>query len=169
MINSKWSILGGLVSAFACSLIATPVNGQGCPCVSNFATDGMIYESSGSPSSEADSLLQEIDNPAEMINLTVIVAEKAIVSINGEPTVTMGTSRPYIVRGLKEGKNYKFVVDGLVKNESGAEYAATETVTLKAGESKQVVLHLRRRNRKLIAPPAPVLPAPVAPVAAAAK
>ncbi len=117
--------------------------------------NGLVYESSLPPMSEADALLAEVDNPAELINLTVIVHEKAIVLINGEPTFTMGTTRPYIVRGLKVGKTYKFEIEGILKNESGAEYAAKEIVTVKAGEASQpVVLHLRRRNR----PKPPVLP-----------
>ena len=135
---------------------------------------GVVYESSLPPISEADALLSEIDNPAQLINLTVIVHEKAIVSINGEPTFTMGNTRPYIVRGLQVGKSYKFEIEGVLKNESGAEYAAKETVTLKAGDpTKQVVLQLRRRNRTKppvppptdpkAAQPAPAAPAPAAP------
>ena len=94
-----------------------------------------------------DALLYEPDNPAEVIHLTVIVQEKAIVSVNGEPTATMGTVRPYIVRGLEAGKKYKFEVEGVFKTETGAEYAAKESVTVVAGSSQQVVLQLRRRNR----------------------
>ena len=111
-----------------------------------------------------DALLDESDDPGKTINLTVVVHDKAIVTINGEPTFTMGTSRPYIVRGLVNGKKYKFVVEGLFKNETGAEYFATETVTIDAGGSQQVVLQLRRRNRPKppVAPPAPAAPAPVA-------
>ncbi len=156
MNRLKWSICGGVVSVLAWSSTTSLALGQGgCACHrSGSGGDGMVYESSLPPMSDADVLLAEIDNPVELINLTVIVQEKAIVSINGEPTFTMGSSRPYIVRGLTPGKNYKFEIEGVLKNETGAEYAAKETVMLKAGESKQVVLHLRRRNR----PKPPVLP-----------
>ena len=112
-----------------------------------------------------DALLYEPDNPAEIIHLTVIVQDKAIVSVNGEPTDTMGTIRPYIVRGLEAGKKYRFVVEGLFKTETGAEYAAKEMVTVVAGSSQQVVLQLRRRNRT--PPPPVILAVPVAPPVAA--
>ncbi len=172
MSSLKWSILGGVVSVLAWSSTSSLALGQGgCAChrsgAGNGASDGMVYESSLPPMSEADALLADVDNPAELINLTVIVQDKAIVSINGEPTFTMGSSRPYIVRGLAPGKNYKFEIEGVLKNETGAEYAAKETVMLKAGESKQVVLHLRRRNRpkpQVLPPfvdPRAVLPAPI--------
>ncbi len=149
MSSLKWSICGGVVSVLAWSSSTSLALGQGgCACHRSGMGDGVVYESSTTPISEADALLAEVDNPAELINLTVIVHEKAIVSINGEPTFTMGTTRPYIVRGLKSGLSYKFEIKGLLKNESGAEYAAKETVTLKAGDpTKQVVLHLRRQNR----------------------
>jgi len=110
-----------------------------------------------------DALLDETDYLGKSINLSVVVHDKAIVTINGEPTFTMGTYRPYIVRGLVNGKKYKFVVEGVFVNETGAVYAATETVTIEAGGSQQVVLHLRRRNRpKPPVPPAPLVLPPVA-------
>jgi uncharacterized protein (TIGR03000 family) len=113
----------------------------------------------------ASNLLAETDDPSKIAHLNVVVHEKAIVTINGEPTFTKGLSRPYIVRGLQPGKNYKFVIQGLYKNEHGAEYFKEETITLEAGGSKQVVLQLRRRTRK---PPEPQQPgAPAAPAAAA--
>ena len=171
MRSLKLSVCGGLLSALAWSASTSIAHAQGiCHCNQASNAQGMVYESGAiesAPMNEADALLAEVDNPAELINLTVIVQDKAIVSINGEPTVTMGTSRPYIVRGLKAGKTYKFEIEGLLKNESGAEYAAKESVTLKAGESKQVVLHLRRRIRAK--PPVPPMfdPRFAAPAAAA--
>ena len=169
MRSLMWSICGGVVSVLAWNSTASLTLGQdGCACHRSGMGDGVVYESSLPPLSEADALLTEVDNPAQVINLNVIVHEKAIVSINGEPTFTMGTSRPYIVRGLQVGKSYKFEIEGVLKNESGAEYAAKETVTLKAGDpTKQVVLHLRRRIRTK-PPVPPVLPPVVDPKAAPA-
>jgi len=169
MSKLKWSICGGVVSVLAWSSTTSLSFGQGsCPCPPSAMGNGMVYESSLPPVSEADALLAEVDNPAELINLTVIVHEKAIVLINGEPTFTMGTTRPYIVRGLQVGKSYKFEIEGVLKNESGAEYAAKREVLLKAGEASQpIVLHLRRRNRpkpSVLPPldPRAALPAPEA-------
>lgn len=125
----------------------------------------MIYEP-GALGLEAspEELLREVDNPAEIINLLVVVDEKALITINDEPTYTKGNARPYIVRGLKPGKKYSFEIKALVKSPNGAEYGAKEKVELTAGDSKQVVLHVRRQKRT--PPPAPV--APVAPVIPAA-
>ena len=129
---------------------------------------GVIYESA--PMVDVlgpEDLLEEVDDPTKLINLTVIVNEKAIVTINGEPTITMGTVRPYIVRGLKPGKKYKFEIEALVKKQKGDEYGAKETVEISAGESKQVVLKVHRQKRTP-PPPAPLLPG-LAAAAAAAK
>jgi uncharacterized protein (TIGR03000 family) len=80
------------------------------------------------------------------------VQEKAIVKINGEETYTKGTVRPYIVRGLKPGKEYNFVVVDLLEMENGAEYKAEESVKVKAGSQAQVVLKLRRKVREPVSP-----------------
>lgn len=151
--------------------IETPCIETGIP--STIQSSGMAYEGGmmveGGATISPEAWLEEPNDPARNINLTVIVHEKAIVSINGEPTFTMGTLRPYIVRGLENGKKYKFDVEGVFKNETGAEYAAKETITLQAGGSQQVVLHLRRRNRTKppVVPPPPATPAPAAPAPAA--
>lgn len=158
-------VYSGVLSAFAWGAVASDTFAQ-CACGGNGA-QGVIYESAAGSMSESDALLQETDNPAEIFNLTVVVQDKAIVIVNGEPTFTTGSVRNYIVRGLKPGKSYKFVVEGLFKNPTGAEYAAKEDFTIKAGESKQVVLHLRRKNRTPPPPVLLVLPPPVAPAAAA--
>jgi uncharacterized protein (TIGR03000 family) len=101
--------------------------------------------------------LQEVDDPSKTINLRVIVHEKAVVTINGEPTTTKGTSRPYIVRNLAPNKQYRFKIEALVKQEDGAEYYSEKTETITAGNTKEVVLHVRRRKRQ--EPPKAVAPA----------
>jgi len=155
----------GLVSLAA---VATGSNAVMAQCCGNSSTGGgIVYEAA--PVSEelsAEDLLREVDDPATIINLTVIIHEAAVVKINGEETETKGTLRPYIARGLTPGKPYKFTIDGLVKTKTGAEYGAKEEVVLKAGESKQVVLHVRRQKRTPPPAPAPVIP-PVAAAAAA--
>ena len=158
---------GIVLSSLTWTASATTTFAQ-CACAGS--SQGIIYggvESSTILGQEA--LLDTVDNPAEMINFTVIVPEKAIVSFNGEPTFTKGSVRNYVVRGLKSGKTYKFDVTGLLVNEFGAEYAAKEEVKVAAGETKQVVLQLRRQKRTP-PPPAPLVP-PVAqtPAAAPAK
>ncbi len=143
----------GILTACLWTATWTSVNAQNCGCGGGGgASQGMVYEAAMSPSKEAEMLLEEIDDPATLINLTVVVQEKAIVKINGEETYTKGTVRPYIVRGLKPGKEYNFVVVGLLKMENGAEYKAEESVKVKAGSQAQVVLKLRRKVREPVSP-----------------
>ena len=157
-------VCSGVLSAFAWGAFASDTFAQGCACGRN-AAQGIAYESAAGQMSESDLLLQETDNPEEIFNLTVVVQDKALVIVNGEPTFTTGSVRNYIVRGLKPGKSYKFVVAGLFKNPTGAEYAAKEEFTIKAGESKQVVLNLRRINRTPPPPAQPGMPPAAAPAA----
>lgn len=156
----------GLLTVSAWGYYANSACAQ-CACAAqSVQMGGMLIETN--PEADAESLLIENDDPLKIINLTVVVHDKAIVKINGEPTFTKGVSRPYIVRGLKEGKSYAFEVVGTFTNEHGAVYEAKETVNIKAGDSKQVVLHLRRVKRPP-QPPVPVLPVPVAAPASGAK
>lgn len=153
----------GLVSLIAAAVGGGAVMGQ---CCGNSSSGEIVYE--GAPIAQelsSEDLLREVDDPTKIINLTVIVNEAAVVKINGEETETKGTLRPYIVRGLTPGKKYKFEIEGLVKTKTGAEYFAKEEVVLTAGESKQVVLNVRRRNRT---PPPPPAPGPVVPPAVSA-
>lgn len=126
-----------------------------CPCQNEVASGEVVYESYTpavqpySPEME----LEEVDRPEEMINFTVVVDEKAIVSVNGEPTVTKGSVRPYVVRGLKAGKVYVFEFQALVRRPQGDVYVAKEKVTIRAGDSKQVVLKVKRANRIDFPPP----------------
>ena len=106
--------------------------------------------------------LLEPDDPSKMINLTIVVPEKALVKVNGEPTFTKGVVRQYVVRGLKPGKKYKFVITAEYVNEHQAVYKAEKPVTLDSGSSERVVLPLHR-----VARPKP--PEPAAPAAAPAK
>lgn len=142
--------------------IASTTIAQRCACGGSSA--GVMVEPMGGAIGTVglESLLEQADNPAETINFTVVVPDKAIVSFNGEPTFTTGSVRNYVVRGLKPGKTYKFEVTGFLKNEFGAEYFAKQEVKIAAGGTEQVVLQLRRQKRAP-PPPAPfVLPAPPA-------
>jgi uncharacterized protein (TIGR03000 family) len=146
----------GILTACLWTATWTSVNAQSCGCGGGDgvgASQDIVYEAAMSPDKEAEMLLADIDDPATIINLTVVVQDKAIVKINGEETYTKGTVRPYIVRGLTAGKEYNFVVEGLVKMENGAEYTAQKEVKIKAGSQDRVVLKLRRSVRKPVVPP----------------
>ena len=165
MNASKISLVwGGVLAAGLFAATAPNAHAQSCGCMG--AAQGMIYESGMPTEVSAEALLQTTDDPSKVINLTVVVQDKAIVTINGEETYTKGTVRPYIVRGLQEGKEYNFVIEALLKNEAGAHFTAKQSVKIKAGGQQQVVLKLSRTQR----PAAPqVNPAAVPPAAPAAK
>jgi len=162
MNRSNWlRMCSGLVSLAAAVGVGQVASAQ-CNCGGGSSGGQVLYESIPMEDSMSpEALLREIDDPAKVINLSVVVNDKAIVFINGEPTETKGNLRPYIVRGLEPGKKYRFTIEGLVVTESGAEYFDKKEVVLTAGASEQVVLHVRRRNR-ILPPPQPVLPAPAA-------
>jgi uncharacterized protein (TIGR03000 family) len=121
-----------------------------CACGNSLSqSEGIVYGAiSAGDVLGPESQLEEFDDPTKIINLTVVVHDKAIVKINGEPTVTTGTVRPYIVRGLTPGKSYEFKIEGLVRQPKGDVYFATKTIKLSAGKSEQVVLNVRRANRE---------------------
>jgi uncharacterized protein (TIGR03000 family) len=125
----------------------------------------VVYQSSDIPYElSPDTLLDDgQEDPTSIANLKVIVHDKAIVKVNGEETITMGTARPYIIRGLKTGKTYKFDIVAVLKQPKGDVYTAKQEVILKGGESKEVVLKVRRVNRAEFEPkPNPAAnPAPV--------
>jgi uncharacterized protein (TIGR03000 family) len=149
-------------------IAASRANAQ-CACPTGNIVEGGSYMAMAAPAELGpESLLEEVaDDPATVCNLSVVVHDKAVVSVNGEPTVTMGTVRPYIVRGLKPEKSYKFEIQALLRQPKGDVYVAKETITLKGGESKQVVLKVRRANRADFPPPPPSPPVP-APAASGA-
>ena len=159
-------VSSGVLSVLVLGAVASDSFAQ-CACRGGSSQEGS-YDSAMSQTAEAEMLLRQVDNPEEMFNLTVIVQDKAIVIVNGEPTYTTGAFRNYVVRKLTPGKTYKFEVIGIFKNETGAEFAAKEDITFKAGESKQVVLNLHRikRTPPPPGPPAPPAPAPAAPAPA---
>ncbi|MCY2977154.1 MAG: TIGR03000 domain-containing protein [Planctomycetota bacterium] len=159
-------VWGGVLAAGLLGASAPNAHAQSCGCMG--ASQGMVYESGMPTEVNAEALLQTTVDPSKEINLTVVVQDKAIVTINGEETYTKGTVRPYIVRGLQQGKEYNFVIEALLKNEAGAHFTAKQSVKIKAGGPEQVVvLKLSRTNRPPVVPP--VVPPVIANAAPAAK
>lgn len=156
-------LLSGLLSLGSTGL-AIPAFAQ-CGCSGGVSHESVVYQSSDVPYElSADALLDDSqEDPMSIANIRVIVHDKAIVKVNGEETITMGTTRPYIVRGLKAGKSYKFDIVAVLKQPKGDVYTAKQEIILKGGESKEVVLKVRRANRAEFEPkPAPGAVAPAA-------
>ena len=154
-----WS---GVVAAGLIGVSTANAQAQGCGCVN--ANQGLVYESGMPAEVSPESLLQVTDDQSKVINLTVVIQDKAIVFINDEETYTKGTVRPYIVRGLTPGKEYNFVIEGVFKNEQGAFFTAKESRKIKAGSQDTVVLKLSRVNRPKQPLPPPVTPPVFVPV-----
>jgi uncharacterized protein (TIGR03000 family) len=155
--------LSGVLS-FGSVGLAIPAFAQ-CGCATGMNNGSVVYQSSDLPYElSADALLDDSqEDPMSIANLRVIVHDKAIVKVNGEETITMGTARPYIVRGLKAGKSYKFDIVAVLRQPKGDVYVAKQEVILKGGESKEVVLKVKRANRAEFEPkPNPVVSAPAA-------
>ena len=69
--------------------------------------------------------------------MTVWVPYDAKVTVNGQPTVSTGSRRPFISYGLQPGLTYSYVVRAeVVRN--GQTQQETQTVTLTAGQINAV-------------------------------
>ncbi|MEZ6134539.1 MAG: hypothetical protein R3C53_06490 [Pirellulaceae bacterium] len=85
----------------------------------------------------------------DSIYLTVNVPEKAILTVNGDPTISTGPTRYFVVKGLDVEREYKFVIVAETANAAGVAMEQTETVKLKPGSSQVVTLKpVRRKGSK---------------------
>ncbi len=154
--SGKLLMLAGIATLAMCNL------GRAQCCTSS-SIGGEVMGGAIVEAFDPEAELEEPIDPARTINLTIVVPEKTIVKVNGEPTFTKGIVRNYIVRDLKPGKKYKFLIEGQYVNQAEAVYYDKEEVTIEAGSQQRVVLHLRRVAR----PPKPAPAVPPVPVPAA--
>lgn len=87
---------------------------------------------------------------ANAIYLNVNVPEKAILKINGDPTISLGTSRHFVIKDLDPQHEYKFVIVAETANSAGVPMEETKTVKLKVGAIETVTL--KPVKRKVVAP-----------------
>lgn len=96
---------------------------------------------------------QIIDGNA--VNLTLHVPESAIVQINGDPTISIGPTRYYVIRNLEAGREYEFKIVVETANAAGVAMEETKTVKLLSGYSETITM--KPIKRKVIAAPAAVV------------
>jgi uncharacterized protein (TIGR03000 family) len=78
------------------------------------------------------------------VNLDTSDAE---LIINGDPTVSTGPSRRFIVRDMEPDKEYRFQIVAITANRANVERMEVKTIILRAGELQSVSLKpIRRRS-----------------------
>ena len=84
------------------------------------------------------------------IYLTVKVPEKTILMINGDPTISQGETRYFVVRGLEPEREYKFEIVAETVNPAGVEMLEKKSVVLKTGAIETVALKPVKRKRDVL-------------------
>ena len=84
------------------------------------------------------------------IYLTVKVPEKTILMINGDPTISQGETRYFVVRGLEPDREYKFEIVAETVNPAGVEMLEKKALVLKTGAIETVALKPTKRKRDVL-------------------
>ncbi len=88
----------------------------------------------------------------DSIYLTVNLPELAMLQVNGDPTISLGPVRYFVVRGLEPGKTYTFEFAAETLNPAGVPLLEKKTVKLKAGSND--IITLKPVKRKIPRPAA---------------
>jgi len=85
----------------------------------------------------------------DSIYLTIDVPDKAILQINGDPTISIGPKRYFVIRNLEPDETYKFVIVAETANAAGVAMEETQTLKLKPGARESVSLKpIKRKGAK---------------------
>jgi uncharacterized protein (TIGR03000 family) len=82
----------------------------------------------------------------DSIYLTVNVPEDAILQVNGDPTISIGPTRYFVVRGLAAGRTYNFEIVAETANPAGVAMEEKKTIALTTGASEIVTLKPVKRK-----------------------
>ncbi len=82
----------------------------------------------------------------DSIYLTVNVPEKAILQINGDPTISLGPTRYFVVHGLEPGRTYSFEIVAETANPAGVAMEEKKTVKVQSGSNEIVTLKPVKRK-----------------------
>ncbi len=118
-------------------------------CACGGAASGGYSLTMGMPGLPMDGSVGQILE-ANAIYLTVNVPEKAILKVNGDPTISLGTTRYFVIKELDPKHEYKFVIVAETANAAGVAMEETKTVKLKVGAMETVTL--KPVKRKVIPP-----------------
>lgn len=147
--------LATLVVAFACPLcLAQSLRAQ-CACgsgasaygyPSGVVVDPMMFPMDGGmlpPGAIPGPILE-----GNAIYLTVNVPDDVQpLKINGDETISIGTTRYFVIRHLEADKEYKFTIVAVAPNPAGILLEDSKTVTLKPGSSETVTLKPIKRQK----------------------
>jgi uncharacterized protein (TIGR03000 family) len=134
------SVLGLLTLGAAIS--ASQVATAQCRCGGSAAYSGMA----------TTTVTPEMPLPAgqiiesDSIYLTVVVPEQAILKINNDPTISVGTIRYFVVRNLEIGRSYDFKIVAETANAANVAMEETKSVTLTPGSAELVTLKPTKRK-----------------------
>lgn len=88
----------------------------------------------------------------DSVYITLNVPEEAIVQVNGDPTISIGPTRYFVVRNLEAERTYKFVI--VVETANAAGVAMEETKTIKMTPGNTEVVTMKPIKRKVLKPAA---------------
>lgn len=102
---------------------------------------GLAFEEGQYQVIEPDAAYLTVNVPE--VNLDTSDAE---LIINGDPTVSVGPSRRFIVRDLEPEKDYEFQIVAITANRANVERMEVKTITLRAGDMQTLSLKPTRRR-----------------------
>lgn len=149
MLNKKTYAEDFIVRAWAiCAVLLMSAHASAqCEC-GNGASGGYSLAMGMPGVPMGASLGQSIE--ANAIYLNVNVPEKALLKVNGDPTISLGTTRYFVIKDLDPQHEYKFVIVAETANAAGVPMEETKTVKLKVGAIETVTL--KPVKRKVLAP-----------------
>jgi uncharacterized protein (TIGR03000 family) len=145
--------LGGLL-ATTLVLSSQSVFGQ-CNCGGHSGASVVGEHYDAQPSAMPIVMGQPVDSAApnggqliesDSIYLTVSVPETAILTVNGDPTISVGTLRYFVIKGLDRTREYQFEVVAETANAAGVAMEETKTVKLRPGSAELVTLKPVKRK-----------------------
>lgn len=136
----KYSTLSRIMLAAFCVVSLHARSHAQCACGGSSSAGAMSY---GAP------LAMGIEGrivEGDAIYLNVTVPETAKLTVNGDPTISIGTNRYFVIRNLEPGRKYKFKVVAETANAAGVPMEETKVVELSPGATEFVSLKPFKRK-----------------------
>lgn len=149
MLNKKTYAKCSIVRAWAICAVLLMSAHASAQCACGNGASGGYSLAMGMPGVPMGASLGPIIE-ANAIYLNVNVPEKALLKVNGDPTISLGATRYFVIKDLDPQHEYKFVIVAETANAAGVRMEETKTVKLKVGAIETVTL--KPIKRKVIAP-----------------
>jgi uncharacterized protein (TIGR03000 family) len=137
-VNVRTSRIACYLCALASVLSANQISSAQCCggiAMGGYSSDMMGYSLTPGQTIEGDS-----------VYLTVSLPEAAVLQINGDPTISLGATRYFVVRGLDSAKTYTFEIVAETLNPAGVALIEKKTLKLRPGANEIVVLKPVKRK-----------------------